>query len=270
MPGGGLLARAQGTNSMTKQHLALLAMTLVPACVYAVDGQVLINQATVNAAGGFPYKITQPGSYRLSGNLIVPNADTTAIQIAASFVTIDLNGFSIIGPTDCSGGFFPCANQGNFAGNGIETRTNNVYFNVAIRNGTIQGMGGNAILIRGDSVIVENMMCRSNGNGIFVFGTSENIIIRNNNLQRNAGGGIAIDTGLVSDNLVRRNGSAGIFVEGEGGLILRNNSSFNVGDGIFAAKQNTVYLGNVLVGNGRVPVEGGFSGGQNFCGTGGR
>ena len=43
---------------MTKNALIFLAMTLVPACVYAVDGQVLINQATVNAAGVFPYVIS--------------------------------------------------------------------------------------------------------------------------------------------------------------------------------------------------------------------
>jgi len=34
-----------------------------------LEGVVLINQSTVMAAGGFPYVITQPGSYKLSGNL---------------------------------------------------------------------------------------------------------------------------------------------------------------------------------------------------------
>ena len=32
---------------MTKLIAVLFAMALVPACVYAVDGQILINQATV-------------------------------------------------------------------------------------------------------------------------------------------------------------------------------------------------------------------------------
>ena len=50
------------------------------------------------ASGGFPYKIANPGSYRSSGNLVVKAADTTAINIDASNVTIDLNGFSIMGP----------------------------------------------------------------------------------------------------------------------------------------------------------------------------
>ena len=32
-------------------------MALVPFCAFAVDDVVLINQSTVNAAGGFPYTI---------------------------------------------------------------------------------------------------------------------------------------------------------------------------------------------------------------------
>jgi hypothetical protein len=81
-------------NSMTKSLFAFLALTLIPACVYAVDGVGLISQATVNAAGGFPYVISQPGSYKLSGNLAAP-INKNAIEIAASFVSLDLNGFNI-------------------------------------------------------------------------------------------------------------------------------------------------------------------------------
>jgi hypothetical protein len=72
----------------------------VPACTFAADGQILINQATVNAAGGFPYVISQAGSYRLSGNLAAPSGDTTVIEITHDLVTIDLNGFSIIHALD--------------------------------------------------------------------------------------------------------------------------------------------------------------------------
>src|SRR6266700_7689406 len=88
---------------MRRMKLAGLAVVLVAPAVLAVDGVVLINQSTVMAAGGFPYTITQPGSYRLSGNLTVPDANTTAIQVMADNVTIDLNGFSIIGPMVCNG-----------------------------------------------------------------------------------------------------------------------------------------------------------------------
>jgi hypothetical protein len=49
----------------------ICAALMFSAPAFAVDGVVLINQSTVMAAGGFPYKITQPGSYKLSGNLAV-------------------------------------------------------------------------------------------------------------------------------------------------------------------------------------------------------
>jgi hypothetical protein len=74
---------------------SMVLMSLVTARAYAVDGVVLIDQAKVLAAGGFPYHITQSGSYRLSSNLLVDSA-TDAVDVSANNVTIDLNGFSII------------------------------------------------------------------------------------------------------------------------------------------------------------------------------
>src|SRR3954447_26751041 len=85
------------------RFLFAFAITLVPADLFAVDGQVLINQSTVMAAGGFPYIISNPGSYKLSGNLQMTTTSTgnhagldMAIAINSSLVDLDLNGFSII------------------------------------------------------------------------------------------------------------------------------------------------------------------------------
>src|SRR5262245_64219724 len=64
------------------------------------DETVLINQTSVQDAGGFPFKITAPGSYKLTGNLVVP-VGTDGIQIQALDVTLDLNGFSITGGITC-------------------------------------------------------------------------------------------------------------------------------------------------------------------------
>src|SRR3954468_7937478 len=93
---------------------ALVAIT--PTVASAVDGIILIDQnkamtgnVTPGDAPGFPVSITQPGSYRLTTNLIVADPNTNGIEISANHVTIDLNGFAIIGPADCSSGF-PCAN----------------------------------------------------------------------------------------------------------------------------------------------------------------
>jgi hypothetical protein len=63
--------------------LIVLAAVVGSIPAFAVDGATLINQASVMAAGGFPYKITQPGSYKLSGNLVVP-AGTSEIRFPLS------------------------------------------------------------------------------------------------------------------------------------------------------------------------------------------
>src|SRR5271170_3750944 len=101
---------------MTKVSFVTLSMVLAPFCAFAVDGVVLINQSTVTAAGGFPYTITQPGSYRLSGNLTVPNVNTDGIVISVDNVNIDLNGFSIIGPAVCTGCPAKCTSTGTGVG----------------------------------------------------------------------------------------------------------------------------------------------------------
>jgi hypothetical protein len=105
----------------------MLAMALIPFGAFAVDGVVLINQSTVTAAGGFPYTISVEGSYKLSGNLVVP-VGVNGINITASHVTLDLNGFSITGsPADSS--FFI----------GINANSGGTQQAITVRNGSISG-----------------------------------------------------------------------------------------------------------------------------------
>ena len=89
---------------------ATFAILLMAPAAYAVDGVLEINQvcATTNGCfpsdpGGFPVAIANPGSYRLTGNLQVPDASTSAITITAEDVTLDLNGFALLGVTTCTG-----------------------------------------------------------------------------------------------------------------------------------------------------------------------
>jgi hypothetical protein len=95
----------------------VLSLLLVPAPVAAVDGVIEINQACAAGPGcfpsdepGFPVRIEAAGSYRLTSNLDLlasgePDPNVSAIEIPADDVTLDLNGFKLIGPTPCEG---PC------------------------------------------------------------------------------------------------------------------------------------------------------------------
>jgi hypothetical protein len=53
---------------------ALVAsLCFATVALQAQAGDVIsIDQGVVKAAGGFPFKITSPGSYRLTGHLTVP------------------------------------------------------------------------------------------------------------------------------------------------------------------------------------------------------
>jgi hypothetical protein len=74
--------------------LGLVALSASHAA--AVDGEILIDQARVNAGGitpddapGFPATLSRPGRYKLTGNLNVP-ADLNGIEVTQHNVTIAL------------------------------------------------------------------------------------------------------------------------------------------------------------------------------------
>jgi hypothetical protein len=115
---------------MRKTVLLIGAIALLSASAWAVDGQVLINQSTVMSSGGFPYHITQTGSYKLSGNLVAP-LNQQAIQIIASNVTLDLNGFNVTCNFDANYPRvfqFSCLGDGGYGVGASD---------VSIRNGTV-------------------------------------------------------------------------------------------------------------------------------------
>jgi len=99
------------------------------------------------------FKITQPGSYYLVGN-ITGVLGKNGISIAASGVTIDLNGFDLFG---IAGSF-----------DGVTASGANV-FNVAITNGSIHNWGGDGIDLSGvlDTCRITNVLAKYNsGAGI--------------------------------------------------------------------------------------------------------
>ena len=260
---------------MPSRHFVLAAAVLVAFLPAPVFAQVQITQAKANAgnvtpgdAAGFPITISRPGSYILKGNLTVPNENTHGILITTSHVTIDLNGFAILGPTDCSGGLQPCARAGS--GNGITT-AQIPHFNITLRNGTIQGMGAAGVNIYGDSHLLERLHVRSNGGGGIRIWHSADLgssIVQHNTAQRNAYVGIETFGGVITNNTIDVNFHA-IRVFGSSALVSHNVVTRNAGDAL-TATPGTGYLANVFTANGGAvwtdpwPV-GGHNLGQNLC-----
>jgi parallel beta-helix repeat protein len=211
---------------MKKTLLLALVTALASVCAFAVDGTVLINQSTVMAAGGFPYKITQPGSYRLSGNLVVPDANTTAISITVDHVNLDLNGFSISGPTVCTGfgESLSCAPQGS--GAGVVSGNHN---SISVFNGSIYGFG----------------------TGLF-FGGFDNYVEKLR-IDNNSSYGLVFGSGIIKDNVTSRNGAGGMLTGGPnlgGGQISGNVVSYNKAYGMAIQSCPAVITGNTVFGNG--------------------
>ena len=216
-----------------RHQIAAWALTAaLTLTLQAADGVIEINQAIVEANGGFPYVISEPGSYNLTGNLTVPDENTSAIEVQARYVTLDLNGFAIIGPVQCTAenGSVTCSPQGT--GTGVFASIGSL---TVVRNGSVRGMG-----LAGVSIFsgrVEGIRALGNGgHGIFLqqAGVVKGCLAELNGLSGIGSLGSAV---VVEHSIARFNpAGSGIVLSGAG--VVRGNAS----DSIFVS--NSVVLGN--------------------------
>ena len=223
-----------------EQIFAVAVLSLWMTAAAAVDGVIEINQARVLAGGitpadnpGFPVTIGTSGSYRLTGELEVPDASTTAIQVTTSDVTIDLNGFGIFGPTVCtqqSDSSVSCAPTGNGDGISASSSDGSGTENVTVRGGTIRGMGRFGVSLSGNQSRIEHMRALSNGlSGLGV-----------NSVTLSRGGAVLFSAGI-------NNGIDGIFVGSDG--LARGNVAVGNGRNGIRANSRSAVLDNTLTRN---------------------
>lgn len=254
-----------------KRILLSASLLALSATVHAVDGVILIDQAKALAGGvtpgdapGFPVEITKPGSYKLSGNLTLPNTNTDGIVSTVGGVTLDLNGFSIIGPAYCpgqNGGPESACNLGN--GNGVRFTDNGqapAGVSYVVRNGRIFGAGGSGILV--ENGLVENMdIGFVGGSGIDL--RSRTGIARNNQVRGSQLAGIVsyVIGGLIENNVVETNNSA---VSAQNAIVRNNRLTTKWGSALNCSGPVS-YSGNFLA----FTQAGGKGIGGNDCYDGG-
>jgi parallel beta-helix repeat protein len=261
---------------------AAVTMLAFAASAGAVDGTIEINQAVVNEGGsspcgstaGFPCTISASGSYRLTGNLTVPSG-TNGINVNAGNVTIDLNGFAIIGPLTTLTSATPI---------GINAASD---IPITVQNGMVNGFGTGVVL--GFSGIARNIHADGNFNGIeaenssVITGcTADNFntggtgiecqatcTITGNTANGDSLGGITCgapgsgDACVISGNTVNDDGT-GINCKGSGCLITGNTVS-NTTICIESADATTGFGGNVLYGESVAFFRNATSLGSNLC-----
>ncbi len=203
------------------------------------EARIAVNPANTPGDADSLLKITQPGSYYLTAN-ITGVIGKHGIEIAASGVTLDLNGFDLVG--------IPA--MGNFDGVSV---TGIGSINIAVCNGSIRGWGDSGLDMasfgaRNSSVI----NVRSSGNGRYGIGLGTGCLATGCLVSENAGDGIWSSVGCtITTCSSLQNTGSGIAI-GTGSTINGCTVYDNTGNGILAAAGSlintcTVY-GNTLDG----------------------
>jgi hypothetical protein len=243
-----------------------LAGCLASASALAVDGVLEVNQACA-AQGCFPgdaagLPVTIDGSagrsFRLTSDLVVPDAATQGIRVLANGntdgVTIDLGGFAIRGPTRCPN---PPTTACAPAGDGIGIYVEDVHPGpraVVVRNGSIIGMGNYGVLLGGANAVAENLRVSDNG-GTGIGTESVGSRISGCHVRANGGPGIQTDqTSVITDSTSLDNGREGIT---NAAVISGSTASRNGGAGIFCTVCSVV--GNSVAANQGPGIQTGIS-----------
>ena len=253
---------------MRRVILLVVASLLLAPFAEAVDGVFEINQACAVNTGcfpgdsaGFPVTITgtSESSYRLTGSLVVPDANTAGLSVARSSVTIDLNGFEIL-RSGCEGATTSCA-PASGTGSGVELTSPELQ-GISVKNGTVTGMGQTGVYL-GDQAHVTNVRVRWNRlDGI---DTRDGSTVSDNLAYQNGGNGISVSTGsTIQRNTSYDNDENGIQSFFGGSSVQNNTVTLNGGYGLILLA-NDAYLSNVITDNGSGTVQGGVNVGGNAC-----
>jgi hypothetical protein len=165
------------------------------------------------------FLINNPGSYYLTTNIIGVSSEY-GIEITANNVTLDLNGFSMIGPAS--------ANTGIFITSGVT--------NPIVRNGSVNGWSSinDGILSFGNNTVIENVSVSGGATGIGCLGSG----------------------GVIRDCAVNLSDEDGLYLGGPGYLVYGNtfsgNNTVNEGNGaaIFINASGNRIENNFVVGSG--------------------
>ncbi len=237
-----------------------------------VEARIPISAATTPGDANSFFRITTRGSYYLTENLIgAPGFN--GIEIAASGVTIDLNGFEVVG----------------FAGSldGIVTTFAGLA-DLTVMNGAVSNWGGEGVdfgTLAAEKAVLKNIHASANDNDGLRVGTGavvERCVAFDNGADgiraaesasitacvalTNANSGIQAGSGSVVRSCVSRgNGFHGIFTGG-GITIAECSLTNNTGSG-FSGGESCVVIGVVASGNADEGIETGGGASVTRCTT---
>ncbi len=202
-----------------------------------VEPRIPIGPATTpgdNDASPSLYKITQPGSYYLLGN-VQGVSGKIGVEIAASNVTIDLAGFTLQGVNGSNSGILVTSLQSG----------------ITIRNGTVNGWGESGIdATKSSAARIESVTATNNGGtGIT---TSNLAVITGCMARQNAFTGISAGSAVtIRDCAADDNGTSGFWLGSAAtlnGCTARNNNAYGFELNDIASANNCIATHNKATG----------------------
>lgn len=225
-----------------------------------IEPRIAVNATNTPGDANSVFRISAPGSYYLTAD-VLGQLNKHGIEIAASNVTLDLNGFNVDGQ--------------NLAGlfNGITL--DGVVLSAVVKNGRVIRWGNTGVALdgsgadpgkivreieasnnagigidAGDSALVVDCVARSNGNtGIL---TSSASIVRNCIARENGNTGISVGVNSTIESCTARLNVGTGFIAATGITIINSSSNGNGGHGFSlggaATAQNCSATDNALTG----------------------
>jgi len=192
-----------------------------------VEPRIAINLTNTPGDANSLFKITQPGSYYLTGN-ITGVAGRHGVEIAASGVTLDLMGFDLSG----------IPGMGAFDG---VSATANSLINITVRNGSVRAWGDDGVDL--GSNFVENSAVidvRASGNAGSGITTDDGCTISGCSAFQNSGSGISASTGCTISNCTAYDNTDNGISAGDGCTITGCTANSNTGNGISSGGGSTI------------------------------
>ena len=111
-----------------------------------IEARIIVNDTNTPGDASNTFIISAPGSYYLTGNL-VGESGKHGISIQSNDVTLDLNGFALLGDGGAGG-----------ATRGIDTSAAAAPFtNVSVRNGSARGWTGSGVWLGSATALAERL-----------------------------------------------------------------------------------------------------------------
>lgn len=223
-----------------------------------VEPRIAVNATNTPGNATATFRITQAGSYYLTGNLSGENG-RSCIEIATSNVTLDLMGFRILGSGGANDAIVATAGQSNitvrngsvrtFGGNGVNLgqAANARIIDITARNcdgvGVVAGEGSVLTRVIADSnvsggihVLQRSVLdsCAANDNLVFGFQVNSGSTVTGCSAGANLGDGFLLENGCTITASTAYNNTRGI-VTLSGCSVIGCTTRLNNGDGIRVA-----------------------------------